>query len=218
MIYLFLGEDREAKEQKIAEIKKTCLPSDDALKLDYECLYGSKIDPSELKKSLIALPAISSKRLILIRTVEKLNTQNKKILLDFIQSENEHAVLILDSEETSAQNSFMNKISAAAKVMRFGSGTVKKNVFDMTMRMENRDSSGALKILEHLMSGGDHPLQIMGGLVWFWGKSKNRLSTDQFKKGLLVLQEADLNIKRSRINPEYAVEIAVTKLSSLISC
>ena len=218
MIYLFLGEDREAKEQKIAEIKKTCLPSDDALKLDYECLYGSKIDPSELKKSLIALPAISGKRLILIRMVEKLNTQNKKILLDFIQSENEHAVLILDSEEMSAQNSFMNKISAAAKVMRFGSGTVKKNVFDMTKRMENRDSSGALKILEHLMSGGDHPLQIMGGLVWFWGKSKNRLSADQFKKGLLVLQEADLNIKRSRIKSEYAVEIAVTKLSSLISC
>ena len=212
------GADLVGGEELIAEIKKTCLPSDDALKLDYECLYGSKIEPSELKKSLIALPAISGKRLILIRTVEKLNTQNKKILLDFIQSENEHAVLILDSDEVSPKNSFMNKISAVAKVMRFGSGTIKKNVFDMTRRMENRDSSGALKILEHLMSGGDHPLQIMGGLVWFWGKSKNRLSKDHFKKGLLVLQEADLNIKRSRLKPEYAVEIAVTKLSSLIAC
>jgi len=218
MIYLFLGEDREAKEQKIAEIKKKCLPSNDASKLDFESLHGSKIDPPELKKSLIALPAVSCKRLILIRTVEKLNTQNKKILLDFIQSENEHAVLILDSDEASPKNSFLSKISAVAKVMRFGSGMVKKNVFDMTSAMENRDSPRALKILANLMSGGDHPLQIMGGLVWFWGKSKNRLSADQFKKGLLVLQEADLNIKRSRLKPEYAVEMAVTKLSLLIAC
>jgi len=126
--------------------------------------------------------------------------------------------LILDSDEASPKNSFLKNISSFAKVMRFGSDAVKMNVFDMTRRMENRDSPGALKILEKLMSGGDHPLQIIGGLIWFWGKSKNRLSGDQFKKGLLVLQEADLNIKRSRIKPEYAVEIAVTKLSSLIAC
>ena len=218
MIYLLLGEDGEAKEQKISEIKAECLTSDDALKLDYEYLHGSKVDPAILKKALIALPAIAGKRLILIRTVGKLNIQNKKILLDFIQSENKHVVLILDSDETSSKNTFLQKISAVAKVIRVGRGAVKPNVFDMTKRMENCDSTGALKVLEYLMSSGDHPLQIMGGLVWFWGKSKNRLSADRFKKGLLILQEADLNIKRSRIKPEYAVEIVVTKLSSLIAC
>jgi len=218
MIYLFLGEDRTAKEQEIAEVKTKYLTSNDALKLDYESLQGSKVDSSVLKKALIALPAISQKRFILIRAVEKLNTQNKKIILDFVQFENEHAVLVLDSDELSPKNSFFNKISAIAKVMRFGQGAAKKNVFDMTKAMESRDSIGALKILELLMSEGDHPLQIMGGLVWFWGKSKRRLSADKFKKGLLVLQEADLNIKRSRLKPEYAVEMAVTKLSLLIAC
>ena len=218
MIYLFLGEDGEAKEQKIAEIKKTCLPSDDALKLDYELLHGSKLDPAVLKKALIALPAISKRRLILIRSVEKLNTQNKKIILDFLQGENQHAVLILDLDEALPKNNFFRKMTDDAEAMCFGRGTAKGNVFDMTRAMERRNPSGALKILNQLLNGGDHPLQIMGGLVWFWGKSKNRLSRDQFKKGLLVLQEADLNIKRSRLKPEYAVEIAVTKLSSLISC
>jgi len=218
MIYLCLGEDRAAKEQRIAEIKTKHLTSDDALKLDYELLHGSKIDPSELKKALIALPGISLQRLILIRTVEKLNAQNKKILLDFIESDHRHVVLILDSDEISPKNNFFNKLKTKAEIMRFGKEEAKKNVFDMTRAMENRDSPGALKILEHLISGGDHPLQIMGGLVWFWGKLKQRLSADRFKKGLLVLQEADLNIKRSRLKPEYAVEIAVTKLSSLIAC
>jgi len=218
MIYLFLGEDREGKEKKIAEIKTKYLPSDSALKLDYELLHGSKSDPSELKKALIALPGISPQRLILIRTIEQLNTQGREVLLDFIGSDHEHVVLILDSDETSPKNSFLNKIKVNAEVMHFGREVVKKNVFDMTRAIEGRDSMGALKILEHLISGGDHPLQIMGGLVWFWGKSKQRLSPDRFKEGLLVLQEADLNIKRSRLKAEYAVEIAVTKLSLLIAC
>jgi len=218
MVYLFLGEDRESKEKKITEIKAKYLATDSALKLDYELLHGLKCDPSELKKALIAFPGISPQRLILIRTIEKLNTQNKAILLDFISSEHNHVVLILDSDETLPNNSFLKKISIKSEVMRFGHGVVKKNVFDMTHAIENRDPTKALKILEHLISGGDHPLQIMGGLVWFWGKSKTRLSPDRFKKGLLVLQEADLNIKRSRLKAEYAVEIAVTKLGLLIAC
>jgi len=213
-----LGEDRLAKEEKINEVKATCLPSNDAMKFDYELLHGTKLDPAALKKSLLALPAVAAKRLILIRSAEKLSPHNKKIILEFIQTENLHAVLILDTDETAVKNAFFTKITAAAKVMRFGRGDTKKNVFDMTRAMEGRNPSDALKILSGLLDEGDHPLQIMGGLVWFWGKSKNRLSGDGFKKGLLVLQEADLNIKRSRLRPQHAVEIAVTKLSSLIAC
>jgi len=218
MIYLLLGEDRSAKDQKIDEVKAKHLPSHDAVKLDYEILHGVKLDPAALKKSLIALPAVAKKRFVLIRSAEKLNTQNKKIVLNFIQEENSHVVLMLDSDEDSPKNTFFGKVTSAAKVMRCGRKTAKRNVFDMTRAMEGRNPSGALKILHDLLGRGDHPLQIMGGLVWFWGKSKNRLSADGFKKGLLVLQEADLNIKRSRLKPEQAVEIAVTKLSSLIAC
>ena len=60
-------------------------------------------------------------------------------------------------------------------------------------------------------------LQLMGGLVWFWGKLKQRISAEKFKKGLLHLQEADLNIKRSRIKAEYALEVLVVKLCLLIA-
>jgi len=218
MIYLLLGEDRSAKEQRITELKLKYLTGDDALKFDYDLLEGSKLDPATLKKSLISLPAVSKKRLILIRTVDKFNTQNKEILLDFIKREQDHAVLVLDTNEGAPKNSFFNKLNSAAKVERFGRGVVKRNVFDVTKAMDNRDSAAALKILDQLISGGDHPLQIMGGLVWYWGKSKSRLTSERFKKGLLVLQEADLNIKRSRLKPEYAVEMAVTKLSLLIAC
>ncbi|MBZ0166329.1 MAG: hypothetical protein K8I00_05930, partial [Candidatus Omnitrophica bacterium] len=71
------------------------------------------------------------------------------------------------------------------------------------------------KLLAVLLRDGTHPLQIMGGLVWIWGRLKNRISADNFQQGLRELQAADLNIKRSRLHPEHAVEILVTKLCLL---
>jgi hypothetical protein len=37
----------------------------------------------------------------------------------------------------------------------------------------------------------------------------------KFEKGLLALGEADLNIKRSRLKPEQALELLVVKLCAL---
>lgn len=217
MVYLFFGEDRAAKERKIAEIKKKCLASGDARTLDYECLHAAKLSPAVLKKALLALPAVAQRRLVLIRAVDKLSAHNKNIILDFLRAENPHALLILDSDGADPRNRFFGEVTAAAQVMRFGRGAAKKNVFDVTRAMDRRNLTEALKILDDLIEDGNHPLQLMGGLVWFWGKSKRRVTPDRFKKGLMVLQEADLNIKRSRLRPEHAVEIAVTKLGSLMS-
>ena len=218
MIYLFLGEDRPAKEQQIAKIRSACLTSNDALKFDYEILHGVKLDPDVLKKALIALPGIAPKRLILIRTVEKLDPQNKNIILEFVQGENRHAVLILDSDEIPSNNKFFNQVMAVGKVMRFAPDGKKKDIWTATRAIEQRNPSEALKIVSDLMEEGNPPLKILGALVWFWGDLKGRLPAEGFKKGLLVLQEADLNIKRSRLKPEHAVEVAVTQLSLLIAC
>ncbi len=218
MIYLFLGEDRQAKERQIAKIKADYLPSNDALKFDYELLHSIKLDPDTLKKALISLPAVAPKRLILIRSVEKLVTHNKDIILEFISTEHQHAVVILETDEAAPKNSFFDQVMASAKVMRFTPTQPgkKQNIWTATRAIENRDPAKALIVLNDLMKEGNPPLKIMGALVWFWGDQKKRLPAEGFKKGLLVLQEADLNIKRSRLKPEHAVEVAVTQLSSLV--
>ena len=76
----------------------------------------------------------------------------------------------------------------------------------MPRAMSSRNAGEALKILDELLESNVHPLQIMGGLVWYWGKERERLSPQSFYKGLTALEEADLNIKRSRLKPEHAVE------------
>lgn len=217
MIYLLLGEDSVAKDHKIAELKIKILRSTEAVKFDYVVLHAAKLDAPEFKKILLELPAVADQRFIVLRTVQKLSAQNKKIFLEFMDQDPTHAAVVLDFDETAGKDDFFNQVSARAKVVHFQTRP-RQNVFDMTKAISACDPTQALKILDELLLDENHPLQIMGGLVWFWGnRMKQRLSKDRFKKGLLELQEADLNIKRSRLKAEHTLEIVVVKLCSLLA-
>lgn len=217
MIYLFLGDDKAAKDLKIKEIKDQYLLTPESRQFDFTVLYGSQMTPDQFKQTLVALPTMAAQRVVLLYSVHKLNPRNKKILLEFLEQKESPTVLILDVDEPGVEkNSFLDKVAASAKIVRFHSEP-KGNVFDMTKEISNRRPEQALAMLSGLLHDGDHPLEILGALVWFWGRTRNRVSAEKFKKGLLVLQEADMNIKRSRVEPEYALEILVTKLSLLLA-
>lgn len=215
MAYFFLGQDRATKDAKIAELKKQHLPSLEAFEFDYEVLYAHKLDHDVLKKALIAFPAVASQRLVVIRECHRLDSHHKELITDFFSKKNDKTILVLESDEATPADSFVKSLSRWVKVKNFAQDQP-LNVFDMTKAIGLRRPEEALKILAVLLGQGIHPLQMMGGLVWFWGKSRARLSKEGFKKGLGVLQEADLNIKRSRLKAEYAVEVAVVKLCALL--
>lgn len=216
MIYLILGENTVAKDKKLHEIQSKWLTTKDAMEFDFHKLDGHKLDSSELKKALIELPAVAKKSVIFIRNFDKFSPHNNDLILEFYSSPNEHAVLILDSDSADRKNALVKKLEKTCELCDYREGK-KENVFDMTNAMSARNPKEALRILSSLITNGDHPLQIMGGLVWFWGKMRNRLKNDFFKKGLLELQEADLNIKRSRIKSQFALEELVVKLCLLIN-
>ena len=211
MIYLFLGPDQIAKDAKIHDIKTKLLPLN-AFSFDYEVLYSQKLDPETLKKALMALPAVAKERLVVVRECHKLTKHHEDLILEFLQTPNP-CVLILESEKAEADNDFFKKIGRLAKIALFGKEET-LNVFNMTRAIAERKQAEALKILFQLLLKGDKPLQIMGGMVWFWKNERRRLPSEKYKKGLLALQEADLNIKRSRLKEEHALELLVIKLSS----
>jgi len=214
MIYLLVGHNFLEKNQKIEEIKNKTLSLSGARNFDYEVLDGAKIDAKEFKQALLVLPVISKKRLLVIRSIHKLKADNQKILLEFIQSQPQYVDFICDSDEGDSKTAFFDKLSAQAKVFQFGVA-VKSNVFDVTKAIGARNPQQALKMLTNLLEEGNHPLQLMGGLIWFWGGLKGRLSSDKFRQGLVEIQKADLNIKRSRLSPENALEVLIVKLSCL---
>lgn len=212
MIYLFLGQDNAAKEVKVNELKKKILSPPEALKFDYEILYAQKLEPETFKKALIALPAIAKQRLVVLKEGHKLSTQNKELVLAFAKDPGP-CVLIIDSDKTETEESLVKKLGSAAKVVSFKTQTP-LNVFNLTRAIATRKSAESLKILSALLAQGEQPLSIMGGLIWYWKNARREFSLEVFKKGLLSLQEADLNIKRSRLKPEHALELLVVKLCS----
>ena len=217
MHYLIIGQDGQRKDEKIAALRQEILPDPDARKFDYDVLYARKLSAEDCKKALMALPAVAKKRLILIRDGEKLTEPLKDILLEFLESEQKTTVLVLEAAWTSREK-FVQKIAGFVKVFEF---EIKEgeNIFAVTRMMAARRHAEAVMTLHKiLLEEGSHPLQIMGGLVWFWGnKARERLSREQFEKGLLCLQEADLNIKRSKLSADYALEVLVVKLCLLLN-
>ncbi len=217
MVYLFVGEDFFAKNQKIAELKKKILPSEEALQFDHEVLYAKECSAEELKKALVALPVVSSKRLIIVKTFQKADDQLKDLILDFLKRKEDRIDVILDADSDLSDKAFVAEIVSFGQVVQFKKATAPKRLFDMTNAMEAKKHEEALKNLLLLLKDGNHPLQVMGGLIWFWGKNKGRVTKQNFIKGLQFIQEADLNIKRSKIEPQYALEVLVLKLCLLIS-
>ncbi|MBF0478329.1 MAG: hypothetical protein HQL26_02500 [Candidatus Omnitrophica bacterium] len=220
MIYVFLGDKVELKDEKLSQIKKSVLKdSVEAENFDYEVFYADDLSADDLKKSLITLPAVASHRVIVIKNIKKLNKASQEVLLAFEGSGADHAYLILDGDTVSEKDAFWSKILSSAEVLRLGLSEKSNNVFDMTHAILANNSVKALQIMEAILSEkGQDPLKMMGAVLWAWKNGRAKLKMEQYKKGLQYIQEADLNIKRSRLVPEHAMELLIVKLCCLGAC
>ncbi len=212
MVYLLLGENIQAKDIQISQIKAGLLIKPESVHFDFESLDAHHLSSANLKKSLLAIPMICSKRLVLVRHVQKLKNDAISVLLAFVSNSPQHCDVILDaSGELKGQ---LQDVASYAKVLTFG---LKQgpNIFDMTKLISLKKTAEALKMLHGFYNQGMYPLQMMGALVWYWGKEGKALGPQRFEKGLKALEEADLNIKRSRFLPEYALEKLIVELVEL---
>ncbi len=215
MVYLLLGEDLKAKDAKIASIKSAAFKNPEALVFDFELLDANGIAPDALKKALITLPVINQKRLVIVHNVHKLKANDVAALSQFMQKSAIVIDLILESSEASLKAEWKDIITLC-QTQTFALPP-KPNVFDMTKLMTAGRSKEALNMLSGFYQDGTHPLQILGGLAWFWGKDGRRLAPAGFEMGLKALEEADVNIKRSRLDANYAVEKVVVELSGFLA-
>jgi DNA polymerase III delta subunit len=215
MIYLFLGDDLPAKDAKITEIKnKFFKNSEEALAFDFDNLDVKELGEDTLKQAFLTLPVIAPLRLILLRQVHKLKSADIQVLINFCKNPAQHCDVILESSENTLKGD-LKDLPMYAKGVVLGKPEG-PNVFDMTRLITSHRSGDALKMLNGFYEANMHPLQVMGALVWYWGKEGKTLGRERFERGLKALEEADLNIKRSRLEPHYAVEKLVVELGLLL--
>ena len=214
---LFSGPDRQAKDQHILSLKNRWLTSADALSFDFNTFYAAKLDLDAFQQSLASLPVVAQKRVIVLHNCEKLVARHQDFLKQYLAQPYSYVVLILDTDESDLKAAFFKAIASRVSVVHFGT-SASKSVFDVTKAMSANQPAEALKRLKDLIDVGQHPLQLIGGILWFWKNNQLRLSADKKEKGLRLIQEADLNIKRSRMTAQQSVEVLVVKLCSLITC
>ena len=216
MIYLFLGDDLGVKDAKITEIKNKFFKNfEEAVDFDFDNLDAKALDADGLKQAFLTLPVIAPHRLIIIRQVHKLKSADIQVLINFCKNPAKYCDVILESNENTLKGDLKDlPLYAKGMVMAKPEGP---NVFDMTKLITARRSGEALKMLNGFYKDNAQPVQIMGALVWYWGKEGKALGRERFKRGLQALEEADLNIKRSRLEPRYAVEKVVVELGLLLN-
>ena len=214
MIYLLLGDDLSAKDNRINEIKNKLFQNlHEALSFDLDNLEAKELKEDALKQAFLTLPVIAPHRLIILRQIHKLKSADIQVLLKYCQKPSSHCDLILESSESTLKGDLKDlPLYAKGVVMAKPEGP---NVFDMTRMITSQRSADALKMLDGFYRANVQPLQIMGALVWYWGKEGKALGRERFERGLKALEEADLNIKRSRLEPQYAVEKLVVELGLL---
>ncbi len=213
MVYLFLGDDLARKDSQIFSLKKTFFKDPQAVAFDYESLDAITLPIDILKKSLITLPVLSAKRLVVVRNVHKLKAADIAVLSAFLKKPLDHLDLVLETSEAALKGG-LKECAALCRTTVFSKASP-GNAFDMARLMTAGKAKEALKMLNDLYDHGTHPLQVMGALVWHWGQEGRALGAEKFERGLMALEEADLNIKRTRLKPEYAVEKVVVELMAI---
>ncbi|NLE64664.1 MAG: hypothetical protein GX606_01965 [Elusimicrobia bacterium] len=202
------------RDDQLGRLKAELFPDPAALRFDCEELDGRKLSVERFKIALGGLPAVAAQRLIHLRQAEKINAACEALLLKVISGEEEtSAVLFLEAATWPQRTSARKAIAAGCVILSHEEKEV--SVFDLMDRLADRVA--ALKILKEIQDREEAPEKLLGGMVWAWAnKYKRRLSAESYKKGLLILQEADRHLKRSHYPQRgQAVEIAVIRLSLL---
>ena len=169
-----------------------------------------------MKTALLTVPAVAGRRIILISRAEKLNDKNLELIDHVVAGKDTDTgacVLVLEAYTWDKRNVLRKRIAEHVKV---SGGDEEINIFDLFSALP-RDRAGVLVRLQKVLED-DAVENVLGAMRWWWThKAKGTIPAARYKKGLLVIQEADERVKLSGLlSREQAVEVAVVKLSSLL--
>jgi len=211
MVYLFIGQDVPAKDIALKRIKEELLP----LKIEdfnLDILHADKLSLKMLQEKLLSLPFKSAKRIVLVRNAQELGTREEGFIAQWAERDNKNIVLVLDIYREDKKPQLIKNLNRHAKVVRFKE-EVPANTFNLSRQIECRHVNQALKILSDLISQGERPERILGGLRYSLesGVSDSLL----LRRRIKLLLNCDIEIKTGKFKPVFALEKLVVSLCAL---
>ncbi|MCX5709458.1 MAG: hypothetical protein NT088_01850 [Candidatus Omnitrophica bacterium] len=202
MLYLFVGVDSPAKDLQLQKLKDEFV-NKGLEHFNIDVLYSRDLVLKDLQEKLSYLPFKDSKRLLVIRQAQDLKKEIKDFLIDRCEKPDEGLIMVLDFGPALKRDEFLNRLKRRAKTVLFKE-TVKPDTFVLSRSIEGRRLDAALKLLNQLLSDGEKPERILGGLRYAWERGiANPVET---KRRLKLLLACDIDIKTGRLKPAFALE------------
>ena len=213
MHQLILGTDTTLRDKILHEIQSRFFKTSDVVKLDFSRLDAKDLDFNDLKTALLTVPIVAWRRVVLISGADKLDDRNLELIEHVLDQKTDGCVVILEAPAWDRRHALRKRIAGKLKVSGDGD---KKIIFDLFNEVLS-DRAGFLLELQTFLAD-DVAENVLGALRWWWCvKVKGTIPADNYKKGLLVIQEADERIKLSKLRTrEQIIEVASIKLSELV--
>ena len=209
MIYLFIGEDELAKQEKIQSFKKQLFPQ--AVEpFNYDVFSAKELTLFLFKEALHRIPLSAKSRLLVIKDMLKLKTDIQEYCLSHAKALPDTITIIFDAGRMPREeNKFLNEMLKIAKVVNFKAAE-SSNAFGLARVIERKQPEHALTILADLFSAGEKAERILGALRY--QLVKHSVTLEDKKKKINLLLETDMSLKTGKLKPEFALEVLVVKL------
>lgn len=210
-VCLFIGQDAFAKDRAFARVKADFLRKD-TQEFNLDILYGKDLALKILQETLAQLPLSSQKRIVVIKNTPALRKEIKDFLCAYVKNPHPHILLVLDALRYEPADKFLGYILKYSQVFRFREERT-TTVFDLSRQLELKKADSSLRLLHRLLQDGKKPELILGGLRYNW--EKKNLTPQQLKEKVKFLLRCELEIKRGRLKPSFALEKLVVGLCYL---
>lgn len=211
-VYLLAGQDIAAKEAQLNKIKQEWLPAH-LRDFSLDTLYGSEVSLKELQQRIKSLPLENTKRMVVIKDAQRLNSQAKAFLSALVKRPPVELILVLDFQQYDQKDEFIRELSLKSTVLRFKE-TAEPDAFLLNRQIELKKPDAALRVLSQLLENGEPAERILGGLRYAWEKQDSHSAASRRKLKLLL--HCDLEIKTGRLKPAYALEKLVISLCAFV--
>lgn len=115
-LYLVVGEEDLLRDYAIAALKRAVLGSDGG-EFNYELFYGDEASGSDIQNSVAAVPVFAPRRLVVVKSAEKLTARDGDLLLDCVQNPVESTTLVFVSSKLDGRLKFSQALMRAAVVV-----------------------------------------------------------------------------------------------------
>jgi DNA polymerase III delta subunit len=218
MVYLFVGQDSLSKDIKLKKIKQEFLPQE-TQHFNFDIFYAKGLSLMTLQERLLALPVKAKKRIIIIKEAEHLKQEIKEFILKFAKTPRPETLLIIDIDSRAYQKTSLplkgSQDEFIAGIARYGSvfhfrEEAHLDTFVLSRQIEQKKADYSLKVLNQLLSSGEKPERILGGLRYSW--QRNITNPLELKKRIRLLLHCDLDIKTGRLKANFALERLIVRL------